>query len=440
FDLLFSFFCLKLKMMSQIFEIEGGKELKGEITVGGTKNGALAILPACLLTDEPCVIKNIPLLTDVLVMIDILKNLGAEIEWLDERTIRIQAKNVLSDADTKLVRKIRASFLVAGPVLARTGELKIAKPGGCHIGARNLDTHFEGFADLGVESVLEREESEKYYLKAPKQFQPAVVCLNEFSVTATENLMMLLASIEGRSEIHLAAAEPHVQELGEFLKAMGAEIEGLGTHTIVIKGKKKLKGAEHTIWPDYIEAGTFFSLAATTKSNLQINNVPASYLEMVFRNLKKMGVLYKIEGSKVNIEGRSSSLKATKIQTLPYPGFPTDLQAPFAVLATQAEGDSLIFDTLFEGRFKYVDELNQMGAKIFLCDPHRILVSGPTPLYGTKIKSFDLRSGATLIIAALAAKGKSQILGIEEVDRGYEKIEERLQQVGANIKRVEAEV
>lgn len=427
-------------MMSQIFEIEGGKELKGEITVGGTKNGALAILPACLLTDEPCVIKNIPLLTDVLVMIDILKNLGAEIEWLDERTIRIQAKNVLSDADTKLVRKIRASFLVAGPVLARTGELKIAKPGGCHIGARNLDTHFEGFADLGVESVLEREESEKYYLKAPKQFQPAVVCLNEFSVTATENLMMLLASIEGRSEIHLAAAEPHVQELGEFLKAMGAEIEGLGTHTIVIKGKKKLKGAEHTIWPDYIEAGTFFSLAATTKSNLQINNVPASYLEMVFRNLKKMGVLYKIEGSKVNIEGRSSSLKATKIQTLPYPGFPTDLQAPFAVLATQAEGDSLIFDTLFEGRFKYVDELNQMGAKIFLCDPHRILVSGPTPLYGTKIKSFDLRSGATLIIAALAAKGKSQILGIEEVDRGYEKIEERLQQVGANIKRVEAEV
>jgi len=427
-------------MMSQIFEIEGGKELKGEITVGGTKNGALAILPACLLTDEPCVIKNIPLLTDVLVMIDILKNLGAEIEWLDERTIRIQAKNVLSDADTKLVRKIRASFLVAGPVLARTGELKIAKPGGCHIGARNLDTHFEGFADLGVESVLEREESEKYYLKAPKQFQPAVVCLNEFSVTATENLMMLLANVEGRSEIHLAAAEPHVQELGEFLKAMGAEIEGLGTHTIVIKGKKKLKGAEHIIWPDYIEAGTFFSLAATTKSNLQINNVPVSYLEMVFRDLKKMGVLYKIEGSKVKIEGRSSFLKATKIQTLPYPGFPTDLQAPFAVLATQAAGDSLIFDTLFEGRFKYVDELNQMGAKIFLCDPHRILVSGPTPLYGTKIKSFDLRSGATLIIAALAAKGKSQILGIEEVDRGYEKIEERLQQVGANIKRVEAEV
>ena len=426
--------------MGHFFEIEGGKKLKGEIKISGTKNGALAILPACLLTEEPCVIKNIPLLTDVLVMIDILKNLGAEIEWLDERTIRIQAKNVLSDADTKLVRKIRASFLVAGPILARIGELKIAKPGGCHIGARSLDTHFEGFADLGVKSALEREESEKYYLKAPKQFKPAIVSLNEFSVTATENLMMLMAKIEGRSEIHLAAAEPHVQELGEFLKSMGAEIEGLGTHTIIIKGKKKLKGAEHTIWPDYIEAGTFFSLAATTKSNLTITNVPVAYLEMVFRKLKKMGVSYRIKDSQVLIEGKDSSLKAAKIQTLPYPGFPTDLQAPFAVLATQAKGDSLIFDTLFEGRFKYVDELNQMGAKIFLCDPHRILVSGPTPLYGTKIKSFDLRSGATLIIAALAARGKSQLLGIEEVDRGYEKIEERLQKIGAHIKRVEAEL
>jgi len=425
--------------MAQIFEIEGGKELKGKIKVAGTKNGALAILPACLLTEEPCVIKNIPLLTDVLVMIDILKNLGAEVGWLDEKTIRIQAKNVNNDADTKLVRKIRASILIAGSVLARTGELKIAKPGGCHIGVRSLDAHFEGLADLGIKLLSENRDSEKYYLKTPSKIKPGVVCLNEFSVTATENLMMLMAAIEGRSEIHLAAAEPHIQELGEFLKAMGAELEGLGTHTIIIKGKKKLKGVEHTIQPDYIEAGSFFSLAASTKSNLKIINVPVTQMEMVFRNLKKMGVLYKIEGNDVFIEGKSSSLKAAKIQTLPYPGFPTDLQSPFAVMATQAQGDSLIFDTLFEGRFKYVDELNQMGAKIFLCDPHRILVCGPTPLYGTKIKSFDLRSGATLIIAALTAKGESQVFGIEEVDRGYEKIEERLQKIGANIKRVVVE-
>lgn len=422
--------------MVEFFEIEGGKKLKGELRVAGSKNAALAILPACLLTDEPCIIKNVPLLTDVLVMIDLIKSLGVEVEWLDEKTVRIQAKNLDSNADTVLVRKIRASILIAGPILARLGELKIAKPGGCHIGVRGLDAHFEGFRDLGIELIEERSEKEKYYLKTPAELKPTAIYLNEFSVTATENLLMLLASINGKSEIHLAAAEPHVQELGEVLIKMGAEIEGLGTHTIKIKGAKKLKGIEHTIGADYIEAGTFFSLAATTKSNLKILNVPVAYLEMVFRNLKKIGISYKIEGDVVFIEGEKSSLKAAKIQTLPYPGFPTDLQAPFAALMTQAEGQSLIFDTLFEGRFKYVEELTQMGAKIFVCDPHRIVVSGPTPLYGTKIKSFDLRAGATLIIAALAASGKSEVYGIEQVDRGYEKIEERLQSIGASIKRV----
>lgn len=425
--------------MNEIFEIEGGKKLSGELKVSGSKNSTLAILPACLLTDEPCIIKNIPLLTDVLRMIDIIKNLGAEVEWLGKRTIKIQAKNLNSNADTILARKIRASILVAGPVLARNGELIIAKPGGCHIGSRNLDTHFEGFADLGIKLITQQETEEKYYLKAPNKIKPGIVYLNEFSVTATENLMMLMAKIDGRSEIHLAAAEPHVQELGEFLKAMGAEIEGLGTQTIIIKGKKHLKGGEHTIWPDYIEAGTFFSLAASTKNNLKISNVPVNHLEMVFRNLKKMGICYRIKNNNVFIDGKDSSLSAAKIQTLPYPGFPTDLQAPFSVIATQAKGESLIFDTLFEGRFRYADELNQMGAKIFLCDPHRILIAGPTPLFGTKIKSFDLRAGATVIIAALAAKGKSQVFGIEEVDRGYEKIEERLQKIGAQIKRTVVE-
>lgn len=425
--------------MNEIFEIEGGKKLSGEIKVSGSKNSALAILPACLLTDEPCIIKNIPLLTDVLVMIEILKNLGAEVEWLDKKTIKIQAKNINSNADIVLVKKIRASILIAGPILVRNGELKIAKPGGCHIGARSLDAHFEGFADLGIKLILSEKNSETYHLKALNKIKPNIVYLNEFSVTATENLMMLMAKIDGKSEIHLAAAEPHIQELGEFLKAMGAEVEGLGTHTIIIKGKKHLKGVEHTIWPDYIEAGTFFSLAASTKSDLKISNVLVNHLEMVFRNLKKMGVCYKIKNNSVFIEGKNSSLKSAKIQTLPYPGFPTDLQAIFSVMATQAKGESLIFDTLFEGRFRYVDELNQMGARIFLCDPHRILVSEPTPLYGAKIKSFDLRAGATVIIAALAAKGKSQIFGIEEVDRGYEKIEKRLQNIGARIKRIVVE-
>jgi UDP-N-acetylglucosamine 1-carboxyvinyltransferase len=428
-------------MMAEIFEIEGGKKLKGEIEVRGTKNGTLAILAATLLTDEPCIIKNLPLVADVLVMIEILKSLGAEVEWLDERTVKIQAKDLKTEPkDMKLTRKIRASILIAGPVLARKKELKIGKPGGCHIGVRGLDAHFEGFGDLGIVAEKGEEDlKEVYYLKTPKKFESTIVILKEFSVTATENLMMLLSGLEGKSEIHLAAAEPHIQELGQFLEAMGAEIEGLGTHTIKIQGKKSLKGAEHTIWPDYIEAGTFFSLAAATRSNLHIKNVPVGHLEMVFRNLKKMGISYKIEEQAVWIEGEHSKLVGAKIQTLPYPGFPTDLQAPFSVLGTQAEGQTLIFDTLFEGRFRYVEELNQMGAKITVCDPHRILIIGPSPLYGTHIKSFDLRAGATLIIAALAAQGKSVLAGANEVDRGYEKIEKRLQKIGAEIKRVSAE-
>ena len=428
-------------MMAEIFEIEGGKKLKGEIEVRGTKNGTLAILAATLLTDEPCIIKNLPLVADVLVMIEILKSLGAEVEWLDERTVKIQAKDLKTEPkDMKLTRKIRASILIAGPVLARKKELKIGKPGGCHIGVRGLDAHFEGFGDLGIVAEKGEEDlKEVYYLKTPKKFESTIVILKEFSVTATENLMMLLSGLEGKGEIHLAAAEPHIQELGQFLKAMGAEVEGLGTHTIKIQGEQNLKGAEHTIWPDYIEAGTFFALAAATRSNLHIKNVPVEHLEMVFRNLKKMGISYKIEEQAAWIEGEDSKLVGAKIQTLPYPGFPTDLQAPFSVLGTQAEGQTLIFDTLFEGRFRYVEELNQMGAKITVCDPHRILIIGPTPLYGANIKSFDLRAGATLIIAALAAQGKSVLAGANEVDRGYEKIEKRLQKIGAEIKRVSAE-
>ena len=258
-------------------------------------------------------------------------------------------------------------------------------------------------------------------------------------MTATENLMMLFAGQEGTNEIHLSATEPHIVELGEFLKKMGVEIDGLGTHSIKVKGSKNLKGVEHCIWPDYIEAGTFMALAASTKSDLTIKNTPVEYMEMIFRKLKEFGISYKMDKESVLIEGSASHLMGTKIQTMPYPGFPTDLQSPFAVIGTQAQGNTLVFDTLFEGRFRYVDELNQMGAKITICDPHRVLIAGPTPLYGAKIKTCDLRAGATMIIAALVAEGKSQLVGANEIDRGYEKIEERLQKIGAEIKRVQIE-
>jgi len=423
--------------MNEIFEIEGGKKLSGEIAVRGTKNGALAILPACLLTTEPCVIKNIPLVTDVLTMIEIIKSLGAEVEWLDERTIKIQAKDLKLEPESNLAKKIRASILIAGPMLARMKEIKIAKPGGCRIGVRGLDAHLEGFGDVGV--LAEQDGGEKYHLKLSQNIHNNIAVLKEFSVTATENLMMLFAGQEGINEIHLSATEPHIIELGEFLQKMGAEIEGLGTHSIKIKGNKNLKGAEHSIWPDYIEAGTFISLAASTKSDLTIKNTPVEYMEIIFRKLKEFGISYKMKEDTVLIEGSTSHLVGAKIQTMPYPGFPTDLQSPFAVIGTQAQGNTLVFDTLFEGRFKYVDELNQMGAKITVCDPHRILIAGPTQLYGAKIKTYDLRAGATMIIAALAAEGKSQLAGASEIDRGYEKIEERLQKVGAEIRRVRVE-
>jgi UDP-N-acetylglucosamine 1-carboxyvinyltransferase len=276
-------------------------------------------------------------------------------------------------------------------------------------------------------------------LKLSKNINNNIAVLKEFSVTATENLMMLFAGQEGTNEIHLSATEPHIIELGEFLKKMGAEIEGLGTHSIKIKGNKNLKGAEHSIWPDYIEAGTFISLAASTKSDLTIKNIPVEYMEIIFRKLKEFGISYKIKEDTVLIEGSTAHLIGAKIQTMPYPGFPTDLQSPFAVIGTQAQGNTLVFDTLFEGRFKYVDELNQMGAKITVCDPHRILIAGPTQLYGAKIKTYDLRAGATMIIAALAAEGKSQLAGASEIDRGYEKIEERLQKIGAEIRRVQVD-
>jgi UDP-N-acetylglucosamine 1-carboxyvinyltransferase len=370
-------------------------------------------------------------------MIEIIKSLGVEVEWLEEKTVKIQAKDLKLEPESLLAKKIRASVLIAGPMLARMKEIKIAKPGGCRIGVRGLDAHLEGFGDVGV--ISEQEEKEKYYLKSPENISNSVVILKEFSVTATENLMMLFAGQEGINEIHLSATEPHIVELGEFLKKMGVEIDGLGTHSIRIKGGKNLRGVEHFIWPDYIEAGTFMALAASTRSDLTIKNTPVEYMEMIFRKLKEFGISYKMDKESVLIEGSISHLIGTKIQTMPYPGFPTDLQSPFAVIGTQAQGNTLVFDTLFEGRFKYVDELNQMGAKITICDPHRVLIAGPTPLYGAKIKTCDLRAGATMIIAALVAEGKSQLVGANEIDRGYEKIEERLQKIGAEIKRVQIE-
>jgi UDP-N-acetylglucosamine 1-carboxyvinyltransferase len=419
------------------FIINGGKHLAGEIDVRGSKNATTPILAATLLTEEPCIIDNLPLIDDVLKMLEILKGLGAEVVFLDKRKVKITAKNIdPSLIRYDLVNKLRSSVLIVGPLLARFKKIKISHPGGCVIGARPLDTHLEAIKDLGA--TIESEEN-FYNIEQKSELNPEVI-LREFSVTATENILMAAALSDKKITLKIAAVEPHVMELAEFLKKIGIKIENPESHVFTIEGQKKLKGAEHFIGYDPIEAGTFLVMASLLgKDKISVKNVPLKYMDLVMLKLKEFGVGYSVLSADKNSAtikiDQFASLKAANVQTLPYPGFPTDLQAPFCVFATQAQGTSLVHETMYEGRLRHADELQKMGANAIICDPHRVLISGPTPLYGREITSFDLRSGATLIIAALLAKGISLIHNIEQVDRGYEKIEERLLALGADIKR-----
>ncbi len=421
------------------FVVNGGRRLDGEIQVLGSKNAALPILAATLLTKRPCILKNIPLIDDVFTMLEILKSLGSEITWLEERTVRI----VNSDIDPKKidnskVEKIRASILVVGPLLGRFGYVRMATPGGCLIGVRPVDAHMDALRDLGA-LVSYDEKADIYEIKPPlKHKWGSRVTLKELSVTGTENLMMLGALLPSIT-IELAAAEPHVEDLGKFLKLLGVKIAGLRGYEIFMKGLKHegRKTITYSIMNDPIEAGTFMALGAASKSRLKIKGAPLSSLLLPLQKLKEFGVPFEIVKDDLIIHGSKSDLKGVRIQTQPYPGFPTDLQAPFAVLATQAKGETLIFDTLYEGRLKYIGELEKMGAKAKILDTHQALIFGPTPLKGKEVQSLDLRAGATLVIAALIAEGQSVLNGIEQIDRGYEKLEERLKPLGASIKRID---
>lgn len=425
-------------MIKDKFKIVGGKSLKGEIEINGAKNAATPILAATLLTSKPCEIDNIPLIEDVFRMLDILESAGSRIEWLSKRRVRITNKDVdPKNLNQDIICRLRSSILLLGSLFARFEKFKIAQPGGCIIGARPVGTHIDALAALGAEITQDRNY---YYVKKskpgekPEKFRRIV--LEEFSVTATENAMMAASVLPGRTEIHLAAAEPHVEDLGKFLNKMGAKIRGLGTHTLVIDGVKSLKGAKHSLIPDPIEAGTFIILAAICRGKVEVKKMNPEHLDLPLLKLKKMGVNLELRKNSV-VVNPSRNFRATQIKTLPYPGLPTDLQSPFGVFATQAEGTTLIFDRLYEGRFKYIEELKKMGANAIVADPHRVLITGPTTLYGTKITSYDLRAGASLIMAALVAEGESEITEAYQVDRGYEKIEVRLQKIGANIERVQ---
>lgn len=418
----------------EVFEIEGGKRLKGEIIVSGSKNATTPLLAATLLTEETCVLSNLPLIEDVFCMLGILESMGAEVEWRNKRTVAITAKRIdPKKIDIEAIKKIRSSILLLGALAARFDHFAFYQPGGCVIGARPIDTHIDAFAKLGVS--LKRKKS-GYVIEASKRHAETVV-LKEFSVTGTENAMMLAAGIPGKTIIKIAACEPHVEDLGKFLIAMGVKIRGLGTHTLEIEGRLHLHGAKHAIVPDHNEAATFLILGAATGSPITVKNAREEHLDLVLEKLREFGVSFGIVKNAITVIPAKKLRAVKKIETRTYPGVPTDVQAPFGVLATQAMGETFIFDTLFEGRFNYVSELEKMGARATVLNPHQVVVSGKTGLRGTVIKSYDLRAGAALIIAALAAEGKTIIEDIHQVDRGYERIEERLQKIGASIRRME---
>lgn len=417
----------------EYFEIKGGKKLKGSIDVRGSKNAATPILAATLLTPQECVISNLPLIEDVFRMIEILESLGVEIKWLGKRVISVRAKNIHpAKMDIHAVKKMRSSILLFGALAARFDKFKIPCPGGCVIGARPMDTHFDALNKLGVKVS---QKGGFFFVEAKKRKANKIV-LKEFSVTGTENALLLAASLPGKTQIKIAAAEPHVQDLIKMLAAMGAKITGGGTHTLEITGRKKLKGAEHEIIPDFNEAATFLIMGVATGSPIVIKSAREEHLDLVLEKLREFGADFKIQGEKIKVIPAKKLKAVVKVDTRIYPGIPTDVQSPFGVLATQAKGRTLIHDSLYEGRLNYIEEIKKMGAQAEILNVHQAVIEGPTQLKGQEIISFDLRAGASLIIAALLAKGKTIVHDAYQVDRGYEKIEERLQKLGAEIKRV----
>ncbi|MDP2930601.1 MAG: UDP-N-acetylglucosamine 1-carboxyvinyltransferase [bacterium] len=420
--------------MSDKFIIKGGFPLHGEVEISGSKNAAGPLLAATLLSNKKCTISNLPKISDVLNLIEVIRIMGAEVKWQGEKTVSICAKNINPEKiPAGVFEKARMSVLLIGPLLGRFPRFKIPHPGGDKIGVRPITTHLEGLAGLGAKV---KNTGQFYCFERPNILKGAKIVLKEFSVTATENVIMAAALAKGKTTIDIAAAEPHVEELGNFLAKMGIKISGQGTHRIEIEGNQRLStGANWTIPPDYIEAGTFLIAFAVTNSQGKIKNVRPNDLVFFLDKIKEIGINFKIQGKNIII-AKSKELKATKVQVLPHPGFPTDLQPQTCLLLTQCLGKSLVHDPLYENRFSHLYELRKMGADIEITDPHRALIFGKSNLLGTKVDGTDIRSTVTLILAGLIAKGETLVSGAEQVDRGYENIEQKLQKLGAKIKRI----
>jgi UDP-N-acetylglucosamine 1-carboxyvinyltransferase len=425
--------------MTQRFVVEGGTPLRGTVRPAGNKNAALPMLAATLLGDGPSDVVNVPRIRDVDVMLALLEDLGAGVTWTGPNTVRIDPSGVSAKPlDPDLCGRLRASILLAGPLLARFGQVTLPPPGGDVIGRRRLDTHFLAFAKLGAEVDL----GEAYRVTG-RGLTGADIFLDEPSVTATENALMAAVLARGRTVLRNAASEPHVQDLARGLVAMGATISGLGTNVLVVQGVERLGGTTLEIGPDHIEIGSFIGLAAVTNGDLRIEGVRPPDLEPILLQFDRLGVRPRLDGDTLHVEPSQERRirpdlggHVAKIEDGPWPAFPADLTSIAVVMATQCDGLVMIFEKMFESRLFFVDKLIALGARAVLCDPHRVVVAGPSPLHGGVVESPDIRAGMAMLIAALAADGRSEIYNIGQIDRGYERIDERLRALGARIERV----
>ena len=421
------------------FIIEGGVPLRGELTPAGNKNAALPLLAACLLTDEPVLLHNVPAIRDVLDMRRLLESVGTEVAEVDSKTWKLSTPGLRpGDLDPDLCRRIRASILLAGPITARGGGLLLPPPGGDVLGRRRLDTHILALQALGAQVTYDR-----IFNFRSSGLTGADILLDEASVTATENIVMAAVTAKGKTILRNAASEPHVQELCHFLNMLGAKIENIGSNTLHITGVARLHGGEFTIGPDYLEVISFAGAAAVTRGSLRIRNAGIQHLEMVTQAFRRIGVQWQAEGEDL-VVGPDQTLTAVpdldgaipEIKTNVWPAYPTDLISIAITVATQASGSVLFHDWMYSGRMYFTDKLVGMGARIILCDPYRCVVQGPTQLYGEKLESPDIRAGMALVLAALAAKGTSTIRNINQIDRGYENVDGKLRALGAKIERV----
>lgn len=422
------------------FVVAGGRRLSGSVRPAGNKNAALPVLAATLMSGERVVVRNVPRIRDVLTLLEIMESLGARVAWTGPNAVEVNAADVAAERpDRALAEQIRASVLLAGPLLARFGKVSLPPPGGDVIGRRRLDTHLLAFQALGG-SV---DASGDLTVEAPV-LRGADVFLDEPSVTATENAVMAATLAEGETTIRNAAAEPHVQDLCRLLNAMGARVGGIGSSTLVVRGVSELGAADFEIGSDHIETGSFIGLAAVTKSLLVIEEAPVEHLDSTLLGFRRLGIECRVDGRKLVVDGRATPEirmdafgHVPKVDDGPWPAFPADLTSIAVVAATQARGSVLIHEKMFESRMFFTDKLVSMGARIILCDPHRVIVIGPAALRGGVVESPDIRAGMAMLIAALGARGTSRIRNAGQIERGYERIDERLGALGAEIERIE---